>query len=70
MDKVKVECSRKWCSFKESYSSLQLARMAVEDHKAETSGHKLGAHEAAIVQKTPRGSWRSLTSRRPRHLRG
>jgi hypothetical protein len=68
MDKVKVECSRKWCSFKGSYSSLQLARMA--DHKAETSEHKLGAHGAIIVQKTPRGSWRSLTNRRPRHLRG
>jgi hypothetical protein len=45
MPKVKVECSRKWCSFKGSYPTLQMARRAIEDHKAETSGYQLGAHE-------------------------
>ncbi len=63
MDKVKVECSRKWCSFKGSYSSLQLARMAIAEHKAETRGHKLGAHEAVVMEKPARIT-RSLTGRR------
>jgi len=63
MDKGKVECPKKWCKFKGSYPTLQLARMAIEDHKAETSGSQLGAHQAGIVQKTPRGT-RSVTGRR------
>ena len=63
MDKVKVECSKKWCKFKGSYPTFQLARTAIEEHKSETSGRQLGAHEAVIVQKTPRGT-RSVTGRR------
>ena len=63
MAKLKVECSKKRCKFKESYSSLLLARMAIEDHRAETRGYSLGAHEAVVVEKPARIT-RSLTGRR------
>jgi hypothetical protein len=59
MDKVKVVCSRKWCKFGGSYPTLQSARRAIADHKAETSGYQLGVHEAGIMSKTARGSGRS-----------
>ena len=63
MDKVKVECLRNWCPFKGSYSSLQLARMAIAEHKAETRDQLVGEHQAVVVEKPARIT-RSLTGRR------
>src|SRR5260370_37664702 len=51
-----VKCSQGYCKFKGSYSSLVGAKEAIADHKAETQKRSLGAHQAVIVQETPRGT--------------
>src|SRR5260370_16829218 len=58
-----VKCSQGYCKFKGSYSSLVGAKEAIADHKAETQKRSLGAHQAVIVQETPRGT-RSATGGR------
>ncbi len=51
-----VQCSQGYCKFKGSYPSLVRAQEAIADHKTETQMRSLGAHQAVIVQETPRGT--------------